>query len=107
MNKTVKVKQKNVAINGEIMYLRLLAMNATKKVPLKRVMEFENSPVPLSMFAEDGTMLSCTKSDFMHRLESLADKITSISNCDAIVYDGHASIQMLDASRLHQIYITA
>ena len=100
MRKTVKVKQKTIFINGEIMYLRLLAINATKMVPLQRVMAFENAPVPQSIFLEDGSMVSCVKSDFMHKLEGLMpnDKITSIDSCDAIVYDGHASIQMLGTS---------
>ena len=31
MQKTVRVKSNNVAINGEVMYLRLLAVNAFKK----------------------------------------------------------------------------
>jgi hypothetical protein len=62
------------------MYLKLLAANAQKKVPLQRVLSFENAPVPLSLFAEDGTMTTCAKSDFMLKLEELipGDKVTSI-----------------------------
>lgn len=41
-------------MNAEIMYLRLLAINAKKQVPLERVSSLENSPVPLSMFARMG-----------------------------------------------------
>lgn len=55
LNKTVKVHNKNISLNGEVMYLRLLAVNAMKKVPLQRVLSFENSPVPLSIFADDGS----------------------------------------------------
>ena len=97
MRRKVKVHHKDVTIDGEVMYLRLLAVNATKKVPLKRLLSFENAPVPLSLFADDGTMLSCAKSDFMHKLEELIphDKVTEIQRCDALVIDGHASIQML------------
>ena len=40
MNKKVKIKSKNVSIKGETMYLRLLAVNAIKRVPLQRVMAF-------------------------------------------------------------------
>ena len=64
IQKTVLVQSKNVTINGEVMYLRLLAMNTFKKVPLERVMFFENVPFPLSMFSDDGSMISCTKSDY-------------------------------------------
>ena len=80
------------------MYLRLLAVNAIKKVPLQCVMAFENAPVPMSIFNEDGTVVSTTKSDTMHKLEELIPegKITSLNkHMDAIIFDGHAVIQSL------------
>ena len=97
MQRKVKVQHKDVAINGEVMYLRLLAVNANKKVSLKQVLSFENSPVPLSLFTEDGNMLTCAKSEFMHKLEEMVpgEKRMSIKRCEAVIFDGHASIQML------------
>ena len=53
------------------MYIRLLAINSFKKVSLQRVMSFENSPVPLSMFTDDGDMMSGKKADFLHKIEGL------------------------------------
>ena len=102
MIKTAKLAAKQVYMNAEVMYLRLLAINATKKVPLLRVLSFENSPVPLSMFKEDGTMITSKKSEFMHRLEALVpNKITTISEIvDATVYDGHAVIQLLQTLKI-------
>ena len=99
IRRKLKVHHKDVTIDGEVMYLRLLAVNARKKVPLKCVLSFENAPVPLSLFTEDGCMTACAKSDFMHKLEELipGDKVTAIPSCDAVVFDGHASIQMLGA----------
>ncbi len=83
------------------MDLRLLAINATKKVPLVHFMAYENSPTPLSIFTQEGKTVTCVKSDFIHKLDGLipGDKIISIPSCDAIIYDGHASIQMLDVAR--------
>ena len=74
------------------MYLRSLAASAYKEVSLKRVMLLESAPVPLSLFAEDGTVMSGTKSDFMHELEERVtqEKITRICHCNAAVVDGHA-----------------
>ena len=74
-----------------------MAVNARKKVPIERVMSYENSPVPLSLFHEDGSMLTSAKSEFMHKLESLlpADSAQSSCNADCIIYDGHATIQAL------------
>ena len=96
MQKTVREKSNNVTINGEVMYLRLLAVNAFKKVPLERVLSFENAPVPLSIYHEDGSMISCVKSDFMHKLETLHEgKITSVQSPDCIIFDAMAIIQML------------
>ena len=84
-------------MNAEVRYLRLLAINATKKIPLLRVLSFENFPVQLSKFKEDGTMITSKKSKFMHRLKALvANKITTLSEIvDATVYDGHVVIQLL------------
>jgi len=67
------------------MYLRLLAVNTVKKVPLQRVMVFENAPVPMSIFIDDGTMV---KSDTMHKLEELilGNNITSLDkHVDAVI----------------------
>lgn len=98
MHKTVKLKAKSINMAGEIMYLRLLAINAVKRVPLQRVLAFENAPVPLSLFNEDGTMSACTKSDFMHKLEEIVtDEIKRKLEVpvDAVIFDGHAVIQAL------------
>ena len=96
IQKTVPVQSKNATINCEVMYLRLLAMNTFEKVPIERVMSFENAPFPLSMCSDDGSMISCTKSDFMRKLESLlANKIVSIQSADCIIFDAMATIQML------------
>ena len=79
MQKTVKVKDKNVVMNEEVMCLRLLAVNSFKKVSLERVLSFENAPVPLSIFNDDGSMATCAKSGFMHKLEGMyEDKVTSV-----------------------------
>ena len=47
MQKTVKVMSKTVVMNGEVMYLRLLAVKSFKKVRLQRVLSFENAPLSL------------------------------------------------------------
>ena len=46
MQKTVKVKTKSVVMNGEVMYLRLLAVNSFKKVPSEKVLSVENAQTP-------------------------------------------------------------
>ena len=94
-------------MDGEVMFMRLLAVNCRKKVPLHRVLSFENSPVPLSLFAEDGVMVSCTKSDFMHKLEDLVPgtNVNQIEGCDAVIFDGPllASSSRLRSTRWLQI----
>ena len=61
-------------------------------------MSFENSPVPLSIFAEDGIMLSGKKSDFMHKLEELvSEEIAAVDTANCIIYDGHGIIWTLPA----------
>ena len=77
------------------MYLRLLALNSIKKVPLQRVLSYENAPIPPSLFNENGIMTSCAKSDIMHKLEELVsgERIIHVDGCDALIFDGHAVIQ--------------
>ena len=97
MRKPVKIHSKDVSMEAEVIFFRLLAVNCNKKVPLECVLSYENAPVPLSLFTEEGIMLSCVKSDFMHKLDDLVpgDKISKINVCDAVIFDGHAVIQML------------
>ena len=45
-------------MNGEEMYLRLLAINVYKKVPLERVLAFKNATVPLSLFGDNSKMVT-------------------------------------------------
>ena len=60
-------------------------------------MSYENAPIPLSLFQDDGTYTSmhCDKSEFMHKLEELLPKpkITKINKADAVIFDAHATIQ--------------
>ena len=57
-----------------------MATNAKKKVPIDRIMSFEISPVPLSLFNDDSTLVSTEKSHFLDKLEALlpGDPKTSI-----------------------------
>ena len=96
MQRKVKVNDKVIAMDNEVMFLRLLAVNAVKHVPLQRVMSYENSATPLSLFHEDGSMLTSTKSDFLHKLEDLlTEEPQDNVKADCRIYDGHAVIQML------------
>ena len=73
-------------------------MNAKKNVQVKRVMAFENAPVPLSLFTDEGKVNPGTsKLQFMHKPEALSPvpKTTKVNACNAAIYDGHAFIQMM------------
>ena len=101
MKKTVRIKKKNVQIEGEVMYLRLLAINGIKKVPPERVLAFENSPVPLSMFADDGSLLTTAKSVFMKKLEGMlpSPPLSTVTTSEAIIIDANAVIQILSVPK--------
>lgn len=77
--------------------LRLLAVNCKKKVTFKRVPSFENASVPSNIFTEHGVLVSCVKSDFMHKVEEVAADQTSveIDARGAAIFDGHAVIQKI------------
>jgi hypothetical protein len=97
MKVPLRVKGRNVTFDNGMMYMRLLAVNAHKRIPIQRVMSYENSIVPLSMFADDGSLLlPKSKSDFMHKLEELLpENIRDLDSADCVIFDGHAIIQML------------
>ena len=61
MKVAVKLKHGDVIIDNEVIYMWLMAINAKKKLPVERVMPFENSTVPLSIFHDDGLMVLPTK----------------------------------------------
>ena len=80
------------------MYLKLFSINTFKKVSLERVMSFENSSVPLSLFTDDGMMSTTKKSDVMGKLEDFVSNdqiLHKISSVESILFDGMAVIQML------------
>ncbi len=74
------------------MYIKLMALNASKKVPIQRVMAFENSPVALTLFKDDGTSVTSEKSAFLHKLKKLlpGPSLTDINSCDCFINDGNA-----------------
>lgn len=51
----------------------------------------------LSLFTEDGHLISGKKFDFMHKFEELVpgEKDRHINACDAAIFYGHSVIQML------------
>ena len=106
----VKLKTETLNINGEEMYLRLLAQNAYKKVPLERLMSFENAPFPLSIFNDDGSMCVTKKSDFMHKLEGLVSPedilrdTKEICGIDCVVFDGMAIVQTQQPKTMKSTY---
>ena len=96
MQKPVIVKAKSVVMNGEVMYLCLFAVKSLKMVQLERVLSSENAPAPLSIFNEDGSLIACVKSDFMHKLESMCEtEVTTMYTTNCIIFDAMAVIQML------------
>ena len=49
MQRTVIVKAKSAAMNGEVMYVYLLVVNSLRMEPLERVLSSKNAPAPLSI----------------------------------------------------------
>lgn len=106
--KAAKPKELAKAVPGEVRYMRLMALNARKKVPRERVMAFENAHVPLSLFSDEGVMFECKKSVFMQKLEALlpGDPLTSIPGADAMIIDGNAILHTLKSSVMMGIDLT-
>ena len=59
-------------------------------------MSYDNTPVPLSIFQKDGTMIPADhKSAFLMKLGLPGRKITAVDHADAIIFDGDAVITSL------------
>lgn len=94
----IKTSKKSITADNETVYLRLMAINAKKKVPLLRVMSFENTNVPLSMFLEDGSMHlpKEAKAQYGHKLEGLLpQKTTTMAGADCVIYDMNCVVRFL------------
>ena len=52
-------------------WLRDVLETVSNKCIQKRVLAFENATVPLSLFCDNGKMVTTKKSDFLDKLESL------------------------------------
>ena len=92
----VRCKTKDSPMNGEEMHLRLLAINAYKKVPPERLLAFINSAIVL--FCDNGKMGTTKKSEFLEKLEGLTEPETvlmTVKAVDSIVFDVMAIIKML------------
>ena len=55
-------------------------------VSLERVLSSENTPAPLSMFNEDGSLIACVKSDFLHNFERMCEtEVTKMETTHCII----------------------
>ena len=56
-------------------------------VSLERVLSSENTPAPLSMFNEDGSLIACVKSDFLHNFERMCEtEVTKMETTHCIIF---------------------
>ena len=96
INHKVKIKNKEVNMDCEAMYMRIMAVNTRKKIPAKYVMSFENTSVPAALFKEDGSLLlPKNKAEFLHMLEGLLPAQVSVPTANCIIFDGHAVMRKL------------
>ncbi len=104
-NKKVTIKNFKDAVEGEVMYLRLMVFSASKEVAIQRVMSFENSQVPLSLFKDDGTFVRSKKSAFLHKLNKLlpGPSPMGINSLDCLINYGNAFIQYLPPVHIDRI----
>ena len=53
--------------------LETVSNKCIQKVPLERVLVFVNATVPLSLFCDNGKIVTTKKSDFLDKLESIIE----------------------------------
>ena len=90
-------------MNSEVLFRRLLAVSKQRDVNLELVLSHELTPVPPSLFNDDGTMRKTTKADLANTLEPNFDEfqVLAVSNDNhtAYIIDGMVLLQALDESK--------
>lgn len=94
-------KGKQVVIDPEVLFRRLLAVSKQRDVDLKKVLSFELAPVAPAMFHKDGAMRKTTRSDLATKLESVCKESTELPHDThgvpaAYIIDGMGVIQALN-----------
>ncbi|KAG1699856.1 putative trafficking protein particle complex subunit 2 [Nymphon striatum] len=100
-------KDRDLIINTEVLFWRLLAVAQCRNVDMKKVLSYELSAVPPSLFHEDGSMRKTAKADITKKFEAnCADVLVELPQISTIpeptssayIIDGMAMIQSLNAN---------
>ena len=95
-------KDRNLIINSEVLFRRLLGVSKSRDVDLRKVLQYELAAVPPALFHGDGTMRKNNKADLAKKLESNSpDVLTELpqiptSTSSAYIVDGIAMVKSLN-----------
>ncbi|KAL7380780.1 hypothetical protein ABVT39_023998 [Epinephelus coioides] len=94
-------KSKQLHIDSDVLFRRLLAVSKQRDVSLEDVMSHELTAVPPALFYDDGGMRKSTKADLAKKLESVSEvmqELPEITEKSAYIIDGMAMLQSLHDS---------
>ena len=78
-------------VNTELIYARAMALkDSERKIDTDLLLGYELSPIPTSLFSDDGQMRQATKSNLKRHLQVESNSSQSIQSVDAILLDGCA-----------------
>jgi hypothetical protein len=101
MKTSVGVQSRQVHMDSDVLFRRLLAVSKQREVSMETVMSHELAAVPPSLFYDDGSMRKTTKADLAKKLEAVVEESQQLPNVDvpsAYIIDGMALIQTLHDS---------
>ena len=91
-------KSKQLQMDSDVLFRRLLAVSKQRDVSLENVMCHELAAVPPSLFYDDGGMRKTTKADLAKKLESVVEVVQELPHStdkSAYIIDGMAMLQSL------------
>ena len=96
-------KDRNLIIESEVLFRRLLGISKSRDVDLRKVLQNELAAVPPALFHGDGTMRKTNNADLAKKLESNCPDVVltevpqiPTSTSSAYIIDGMAMVQLLN-----------
>ena len=74
MKTSVGVQSRQVHMDSDVLFRRLLAVSKQREVSMETVMSHELAAVPPSLFYDDGSMRKTTKADLAKKLEAVVEE---------------------------------
>ena len=96
---TIRIANQTISVDSEVLFRILFLVSKDRDSDLSTVLKFELSPVPPSLFHDDGTMRKKSKAELSKEIEANTDRIQTFPTYhgkSAYIIDGICLIQSMN-----------